>query len=62
LRKGEVMPFSIFAWGLGITDDLRVSSYPTVTLLFVTAIRRKSVEDLICDCHIKNIFLAFIIF
>jgi len=46
----------------GITEDIRVSSYPTVTLLFETGIRRKSAEDLICDCHIKNIFLAFIIF
>ena len=56
------MPFSIFDFRLGITDDIRVSSYPTVTLLFRTGISRKSVEDLICDCHLKNIFMAFIIF
>ena len=56
------MPFSLFDFRLGITDDIRVNSYLTVTLLLGTGIRIKSVEDLISDCHIKNIFLAFIIF
>jgi hypothetical protein len=38
--KGEVMPFSILNFRLGITDDIRVRSYSTVPLIFETGIRR----------------------